>query len=184
MVKKYDLIDLYDGKHNAKSVVEEDSIEKLCNIVAAGIEKRKHTPFYFHTIGSPTIHDRIGKIIYGRMIAFSERKFDDFLKCLYKNNQNLWIAPLVDIYKYQTEYESSALNTVENSKSVIKSILSVKTDNELYDQNLTLIVPGRTGATPVVKQNSVAVSEYRKNGDERLFNVKPINSTIEIYYIN
>ena len=88
------------------------------------------------------------KLLYGYDIAFSVDLFERFLTFLAQRRHELWNAALVDILKYEREYEAHELRLVDSSDNQMSLDLSVDTDATLYDHPLTLGYPrfiGKSG---------------------------------------
>lgn len=186
LLNKYHLIDLYDGKHPSLRCDSNKSVEDLCKAAKNAIESEIHQPFHFHTIGTPytSLRGIVRGILYGHDIAFARSKFETFLLYLSKLKKEFWNAPLIDILKYQFEYEKQELIIAEKNESSLRLKLKIKSDPKFYDQQLTLVLP----ETPKV------ISAFQKIGKvDRQLNLRrehmdnqteilPINSDIIIKY--
>jgi hypothetical protein len=64
-----------------------------------------------------------------------------FLTFLAQRRHELWNAALVDILKYEREYEAHELRLLDRSDNQMSLGLSVDTDATLYDHPLTLVIP-------------------------------------------
>ena len=59
---------------------------------------------------------------------------------LSERSERVWIAPLVDILKYQAQYQSARLERLEYKGDTIRYQLSIATEPSLYDHPLTLVL--------------------------------------------
>ncbi len=141
LVGKYSLIDLYDGFHEAKHVSSDDTPKDLCGLAQKTMATGTHQPFVFHDIGSPSIKDLAKQLYSGSHLTMSKDDFTDFLGCLNGMKEKVWIAPLIQIYKYEAERNSATLAVKEKGKKLDRLQLKVGTNPDLYDQKLTVILP-------------------------------------------
>ena len=119
----------------------------------------------------------------GYDISFRERDFNRFIVYLAELQGQTWIAPLIDILKYETEYVASDLRLIDNQGKNFTFSLEIGTDVEFYDHPLTLTVIG----TPVNFVKQITADNYepitwRKKEDIFYFDVQPVNSKIIIEY--
>ena len=181
LVSKYNLIDLYDGKHPAKQVGSKDEPQKLCSLIYKAIREKQHQPFMFHYFGYPDIKDFARFVLRGYFLTYKKDKFIEFIKCLDKARDQVWVAPLVQILKYQEEYKSVQLDVIQNNNDYMNLRLIVGTDPTLYDQKITLIVRGKyQGGVTRVYQNNEQIKDIISTSRNILINVEPKNSTIKV----
>ena len=69
---------------------------------------RKHLQLVFHKIGSKNIKDYLRKFIKNYNYTFSKEQFFSLLKYLKYKRDSIWIAPIIQIFKYETEFQSSS----------------------------------------------------------------------------
>lgn len=61
--------------------------------------------------------------------------------------------------------------------------LKIETDSNLYDQELTLLLPTSHNISPVkVIQNEIELKVIQLNENKFISNIKPVNSEIQIWY--
>jgi len=181
LAKKFLLIDLYDGFHKAKHIHSTDTSKNLCALVRKAMETNAHQSFVFHDVGSPGIKDLLKLVKNGYHLTFGEKSFTDFLDCLDKRKEQIWIAPLIQIYKYESERNSATVTMIENRRNHIRLKLSVNTNPVLYDQKLTLVLAATGKKVSRVLQGGVPVQEYETVDNTVLIHVRPITSDISIY---
>ena len=75
IVKKYYLIDLYDGNHPALGLNSDYTVQEIKDKIDEAISGKKHQAFLFHKIGSKNLIDYARKIITGYNYTFEEDKF-------------------------------------------------------------------------------------------------------------
>ncbi len=181
LASRYDLIDLYDGKHPSKHVGSKNPPQELCDLVYKAMKEKKHQPFTFHYFGYPDIKDVARFVLRGYFLTYKKEKFIEFIKCLDDVRDQVWIAPLVQILKYEEEYNSAQLDILESNKDVMNMKLAVGTDPALYDQKITIVVPGKYQAgVKRVYQNNEQITDIISTSRNILINVEPKNSTIRI----
>jgi hypothetical protein len=182
-VSKYHLIDLYDGNHPGLGAHSESKVNDLCDAVSQVIKDKSHQTFHFHNIGPPTVKDIIKGILLKQNLSVSTDVFKNFVECIGNLRNQIWIAPLVQILKYETEFNSARLEKVFRNEKTVHLVLKIWTDSELYDQKLSLIViskhPFKVGS---VKQNNEVLEIKTLTGQKSLVNIRPINSEIFIDY--
>jgi hypothetical protein len=182
-VKKYSLIDLYDGKHPAHSTHSGLSAQVLCGAMDKAIREERHLPFMFHGIGTPTIMDRLKALYRGYDSVVPRSTFEGLIECLNSRKVDLWVAPLLDILKYEAERSESGLEVVSRGKNKIRLFLSVDTDSNLYDHDLTLIIPKRkNGPNPSIVQVGGRVSRIMEGSSDIFVNIKPVSGYVDIVY--
>jgi len=124
------------------------------------------------------------KIIKNFNYTFSENQFIKLIQHLNTKKNQIWIAPLVQIYKYEEEYKLSELRILKKNEGEIILKLKVNTDPKLYNQELSLIVPHNVEASRlIVHQNGREIKTHQNSNQELVINVVPENSKIEIKVI-
>jgi len=183
IVHKYSLIDLYDGKHASKRGDAETLADDLCENVKNTINEMKYQPFHFHNIGKLIWKDKARILLSWTSLTLPENEFEKFLRCLSEEKDQVWIAPVIDILKYQKEYKSANLQIIQTEANKINLKLNITTDPDLYDHKLTLIVPPFNGKKPLrLVQGNLVHNQLMLSDNESLFDVEPVNSKIEIVY--
>ncbi len=183
IVKKYYLIDLYDGNHPALSLNSDYSVQEIKDKIDEAVSGKKHQAFMFHKIGSKNLLDYARKIISGYNYTFEEDKFTKMIEYLNSRRERIWVAPLVQILKYQNEFEASRLEFVKKDSDKIVMRLKIETDPVFYDQDLTLKLPSLNNKPPVnVLQNKSEVKVIQLTENEFISNIKPVNSEIQVLY--
>jgi hypothetical protein len=183
IVKEYYLIDLYDGNHPNIDLNSDYSMKEIKSIINETISKRKYQAFSFHKIGSKSLVDYARKIITGYNYTFEEEQLLEMIKYLNSKRENIWIAPIIQILKYETEFENSTLELVKRNTDKIVMRLKIETDPSLYDQELTLILPTLDNLSPVkILQDDFEGIIFQLSDKEFISNIKPIESSIVIYY--
>ncbi len=74
----------------------------------------------------------------GDGLGSSEANFRAALEVARQHQNDLWIAGMADIYKYQTERDSAKLSLVKSDASSLTFQLDCATDATLYDQPLAI----------------------------------------------
>jgi hypothetical protein len=74
----------------------------------------------------------------GDGLGSSEANFRAALDIAKQHQDDLWIAGMADIYKYQTERNAAKLSLVKSDAKNLAVQLDCATDPTLYDQPLTL----------------------------------------------
>ena len=183
IVQKHHLIDLYDGNHPSRNVYGVDSVRQLCNLVQEAIRKKGHQSLVFHKVGRPGGEEIIRLLIQGFHHTIDENKFKQFMNCLDGLRSRIWIAPLGQIYKYETEYSSARVKTLEKGDGLWKIRVQIGTDVSLYDQPLTLIIPLDAGIRIYrVKQGAKPTHTYSTDGKRLLVDIRPVDSFVYIYF--
>lgn len=183
IVKDYYLIDLYDGQHPNIDLNSDYSIKKIKDIINETISKRNYQAFSFHKIGSKSLVDYARKIITGYNYTFEEEQLLEMIKYLNSKRDNIWIAPIIQILKYETEFENSTLELVKKDSDKILMRLKIETDPNLYDQELTLILPTLDNISPVkILQDDIEGTITQLTENKFISNIKPIESNIVIFY--
>ena len=183
IVKKYYLIDLYDGNHPALGLNSDFSAQKIKEKIDEAISEKKHQAFLFHKVGSKNLLDYARKIITGYNYTLEEEKFLKMIEYLNSERDKIWVATLVQILKYKNEFESSSLESFKSTPEKIVMRLNIGTDPNLYDQDLTLKLPALNNKPPVkVLQNNSEVKAIQLTENEFISNIKPINCEIQVLY--
>ena len=183
LVKKYHLIDLYDGTHHSKAVRSSHTIEQLCEVIEAAVSSNAYQPFHFHNIGSPTLKDRLEAFLHGSSFTISKSLFLEFIKCLLAKRDQVWIAPIDDIVKYQTEYEAATISDIQSNESRLTFRLEVDLDADLYDHVLTLKLPEYLQKAPhYIIQGDHRIDTITKIGESHLVDIIPVSSIVSIVY--
>ena len=183
LVQKYHLIDLYDGTHPSKAVRSSHTEEDLCQVIETALAAKAYQPFHFHHIGNHRIKDRIHAIRYGSSGTVPESLFLNFIECLLAERDNIWIAPIADIVKYQTEYEAATISDIQRHDTRLTFRLDVDLDAELYDHMLTLILPKYQQKTPLyVIQGDRRIDAITKTDASHLVDISPVSNKVTIVY--
>ena len=120
LVKKYNLIDLYDGNHKSKSYRSSDTAEEYCNMIYNAIEKGRHRLFHFHNVGKPDLKDWTKKALKGVSLEVQLDTFKQILDCVVKYKDRAWVAPLIDILKYESQYKQANLSLKKRSAKEVE----------------------------------------------------------------
>jgi hypothetical protein len=183
IVNKNNMIDLYDGQHPAKSFFSSDSIAELCRLVDTAILEKKHQALNFHDIGTMSIKDYVKYLLWGKYQTCDEEKFRQFVAYLATRKNSVWITPVAQIYKYDTERNNIKLQTIEKSNKSLKISVDISTNPDLYDQELTVLLPVKDmRAVSNIFQDSRKINFYSINDTYLSFNIKPFKSMIYIAY--
>jgi hypothetical protein len=183
IVKKYDLIDLYDGNHPAISLNSDYPLQDIKDKIDEAISEKKHQAFMFHKVGSKNLMDYARKIIKGYNYTFEEDKFLEMVKYIDSRRDKIWVTPLVQILKYQSEFEASNLELIKKSSDKIVLRLKIGTDPNLYDQALTLKLPFLNNKPPVkIFQDGMEIGVIHLSDQEFISSIRPVNSEIIAYY--
>ena len=183
IVNKYYLIDLYDGNHPAVGLNSDFSVQEIKEKIDDAISEKKHQAFLFHKVGSKNLLDFARKIITGYNYTFEEEKFSKMIEYLNSKKDKIWVAPVIRILKYKSEFETSKLEIIKKDPDKIIMKLNVGTDPVLYDQDLTLVIPVYNKISPVkVLQDEKEKTVIKLSENEFISNIKPLNSEIQILY--
>ncbi len=183
IVEKYHLIDLYDGKHPQLSVNAKLGTKELCDRLIRTVDDHSHLSFAFHDIGRPSFMDSVKAMIHGYDLVTSDETFSGFLECLAEWRNRLWVAPLIDILKYEEEASGATVKVLTSTRRSCILKLAIRTDPSLYDHKLTMIFPAEQGmAVTAVTQDNETRHAYQRIPGEFLVDVKPVNSTITVYF--
>jgi hypothetical protein len=181
LVPKYNLIDLYDGKHPAITAQADNPSDHLEQKVNEAIRGNFHQAFLFHKIGNPALYDKLKALYMGHDITYRENQFVKFISYLNALQNRLWIATLLEILKYEYEYNNSSIKFTGGNGKCSEYMFTVAA-RELYDQELTINI--RLGKTDIsgIYQNDTQIKTYSLVNGKLSFNVKPKNSKIIIMY--
>lgn len=181
LAEKFFLIDLYSGEHKRAELNSNFTRKDWNFMIDDSIEKETHQAFVFHKIGDKSTIDFLKEFITGYNNCFSSNKFRDFLTDLESRKDKIWIAPLIDILKYEREYKSSELQFISNNDSTIEYVLNVNTDSSLYDHPLSLVYSidnTENGIKVFQNETELEISKILENN--RVINVQPKSSRIII----
>ena len=183
LVHKYHLIDLYDGTHPYLSARSGMQVEDLCGPLAAAADRHGHQVYAFHHIGDTSLGESIKQLFRGYGMALEVKAFEGFLRCLDERKERYWIAPMIDVLKYEREARAAEVRVARSGPQDATLALTVRTDPALYDHPLTLILPHRQGkAVRSIRQDNKVRPVYRDGSGNTLADVLPKNSTITILY--
>jgi hypothetical protein len=183
LTKKHQLIDLYDGKHPALSLRANSATEDICSLFDKTAKENKYICLVFHHVGNASFFDKVKAIISGSDITLSEKKFLQIVQCLSNHSNSLWVAPLIDVLKYEKEVYGTKIKIIKVTPTNYSIILQVQTDPTLYDHKLTLVLPVKPGlAVKSVHQGNEECLVYQRNSTETLIDIKPLNSKITIKF--
>jgi hypothetical protein len=174
IAEKYFLIDLYDGTHTRVELNSGYSEKQIKTYIETAEADKKHLAFVFHKIGNESLFDFIKHMLTGYNNCFSEIKFADLLKELEKKRNSIWIAPLIDILKYKSEYNSSTIELIDKKEpNVYVYNYRQKLVPNLYDHPLTLILPeALCKQNNKVYQDGCELSIERYQDQECIVNIK------------
>ena len=177
-----DMIDLYDGNHPYVNVTANITPDELIGYVDAAAEKGLYQAFTFHNIGAPTFRDIVRRVVRGKNLSYPEENFSDFIKMLSERSERVWIATLVDILKYQAQYQSARLERLEDKGDTIRYQLSIATEPSLYDHPLTLVLrePEEGKDKIRVFQDERPLTVQAGEAGTLLADLSPKNSLIQI----
>jgi peptidoglycan/xylan/chitin deacetylase (PgdA/CDA1 family) len=183
LVKKYHLVDLYDGTHPYLSVRTGMGAEDLCSRLDRAAERHLYQVFAFHEIGTPSISESIKSMVRGYGLDMDEKEFEGFVRCLNDRKERIWIAPLIDVYKYEQEARATSVRVVRGDRRESALAVTVGTDPELYDHALTLVLPRQPGRQiRNVRQAGATLTVYQNGEGADLVDILPKNSTVVITY--
>jgi peptidoglycan/xylan/chitin deacetylase (PgdA/CDA1 family) len=178
--ESYNMIDLYDGHHPYINVVKGLTPEELINYVDSAVKEGRYQAFTFHSVGAPTLRDLVRRLIKGVNLSYPEEDFRQFMKMLKDRSDRVWIAPLGDILKYQTQYTSARLEKIQHHKDGISFQLIVDTDPILYDQPLTVVLPLPDVTSVRILQDGNEVEIQYDPEDRVFFDLTPVTSFIQV----
>lgn len=181
--KKYELIDLYDGKHPGQSADADHDFPEIRTRTLGAIPEGKHLPIVFHGIGTPGLLDRIKTLFRGYELFFPRESFDSLVAFLKQEQERLWIAPLLDVLKYEAERDGATLRILSRDQSGIKLSLATATSPKLYDENLTMVLPGiEVAKVESIIQGNLRMTFYAYGNGAVLADIKPISGLIEVRF--
>jgi peptidoglycan/xylan/chitin deacetylase (PgdA/CDA1 family) len=185
LIQKYHLIDLYDGTHPSISADTTTNAREMLKAAKKAISNRTHQAFTFHRIDRPatTIKGLVRYILRKYDITFRKKDFLFFISRLADMKKHVWIAPLLDVLKYETEYESAKLIPRESQNNTWTFDMRIGTDPDLFDHPLTLAtnIKKFDNLTQITNGNKELVRGF-KDGSHLGFHVKPLESRIVINY--
>jgi hypothetical protein len=130
-------------------------------------------------VGDPTLVDKLRKLVRGYDITTRTETLATFLECLSERKDRLWVAPLIDVLKYEEEAGAASLERGQVRKGSAIWKMKVATDPALYDHPLTLILPSENqGELIRVTQDRTDRAVYRDARGQLLVDVAPVDSTI------
>ena len=183
LVGKYHLIDLYDGKHPSLSARSSMGTGDLCGALDRTLAQKGHQAYTFHAVGRTSFREWVKTLVNGYGLTIGDETFTGFLRCLEERRQRLWVAPLIEVLKYEREAREATMRLVRSDRMSTTLAMTVTTDPALYDQPLTLILSSRQGKTVrSVLQSGVPCPVYQGASGEFLAEVQPENSAITITY--
>lgn len=182
LVQKYDLIDLYDGQHDSFGVTWRVTVDDMRRQVEDAIKEGRHQAFSFHRIGSPGWKDRLRNLTGGNNYAFPVDKFESFINYLSSVSDRVWVATLLDILKYEKEFENSTLVNVAFDINSVAVDLIVNTDSDLYNQNLTMVFQRIHDTEPSITQNGIPITDFWTDNNSLVFYVSPVTSRITVHF--
>jgi len=183
LVEKYHLIDLYNGKHPSLVVHAKMRTDELCDRLDRSAEAKRYQPFHFHHIGKPSLVDYLKALVRGIDLSVREETFSGFLQCITERKHRLWVAPIIDILKYEGEVRGATVRLLAPTWNGYTLALAVRTDPGLYDHKLTMILPVQEGMTIMrITQDNEEMRPYQRTPGEFLIDVTPRNSTITVQF--
>jgi peptidoglycan/xylan/chitin deacetylase (PgdA/CDA1 family) len=182
-VEKYSLIDLYDGHHPQMNPESKHEGEDFIGSVRRAIEEGGYRHLAFHHVGAPSLVDRLKTFYSGWDGTLNVKAFERGLAFLVEKRDILWIAPLGDVLKYEAERDGARVNVLSSSRKGLRLALTVNTDGQLYDQDLTLVVaPAEEQIVKSIVQGDRGIDNFTHGKEGILFNVRPVSGTIEILF--
>jgi len=179
LVAQYHLIDLYDGKFTSHLIKGSSTVEELCSLVVSAASQEKHQPFHAHRVGTPTLMDRIKTLARGSDLVIPTETLEGMLACLSGVRDRVWVAPLIDVLKYEEEVGAASLERGLTEKENTTWNMKVTTDPALYDHPLTLILPvEKKGKIVGVMQDRTHRDIYEGARGQLLVDVAPVDSAI------
>ncbi len=183
LVSKYHLIDLYDGNHPYIAADSRNGYESVLASIRTTIKTNGCQTIVFHKIGDPNWMDRLKSVYRGYDLTFSRDSFTIVLDFLKNSRDLLWIAPLGDVWKYEMERKTAQLEVLSSNSVSVRLSLTVKTAPDLYDQELTLVVPNTDQRRVAsVFQGTRPITSVSQQGAVILINVAPVSGAIEIRF--
>lgn len=181
LTKKYSLLDLYSSEQQRVELNSNFMRAEWKKILDETVEKQNHRAFVFHKVGKKSILDHIKQSLTGYNNCIGENDFEQFINDLNSHRNKIWIAPVIDILKYEKERESVELKMEGYDLNETTYSLKVLTDPILYDHPLSLIVnSANSGNCLQVFQDNEELVGKIEDESLKLFNIKPTNSSIRI----
>ena len=182
LMDKYHLIDLYDGHHPSYQFQAKSSNSEVFQILEKDLKDKRHQAFHFHEIEENWVKNWIKEIVSGANLNIRTKQLSDLLERLQSLRETVWVATIIDILKYEEERNQARIESIVENGSVQKFRITAKTDPQLYDHLLTLVVPTRQGMVfERACQNDKAVSDTRVTSSGVMLNIKPISSDIHVH---
>jgi len=178
LVEKNNLIDLYDGKFTSFGAHSDVSIKDFIIKLEDSLNQGNHQPFSFHQIGSPGFKNRFRSFLGGYDWSLPENQFNEFIEYLDSRSNQLWIAPLVDVLKYERERDQARLTNYSMDKSTVMFNLEISKDPRIYDQLLTIILTNPGWVNFNVTQDNRKIHFDIDEGNFLLINAQPHTSRI------
>jgi hypothetical protein len=183
LVEKFFLLDLYSGEHKRVELNSNFSQIDWNLMIEDSIKNGNHLAFIFHKIGYKSLIDFLKEFLTGYNNCFYSNQFSLFLADLESKKDKIWIAPLIDILKYEREYKSSELQFISNNNFGFEYGLKVNTDSALYDHPLSLVYSVDNSEKHIkVFQNETKLEISRISQNHWSINVQPKTSKIFIRF--
>jgi peptidoglycan/xylan/chitin deacetylase (PgdA/CDA1 family) len=185
IVKKYHLIDLYNGDYDSIYLDTKLKLEDLLNSIDINIQKGAHQAYTLHFIRNTytSFEGLLRLIIKGYDIAYREEEFIKFLDYLSEKRNQIWIASLLDIIKYENEFNNATLKIIKKDDTQILLGLHATLDSSLYDHPLTLVCKANNiHKIQQVYNNNIISCPIINKGEMIQTDIKYKNSKIIIVY--
>jgi hypothetical protein len=183
LVRKYFLIDLYDGHHHHLTVQSKHSDEDIIRRIRKALQENRHQAFAFHGIGRPDLIERLKAIYRGYGSTIDSELLEKILVFLQKMEKDIWTAPIADILKYEAERNSAQLVLLSRDNRELLLDLKINTDSNLFDHYLTVVVPAEAQLTiKSIYQGTQRIDKFIQNENNIIFNIRPINSNIKLSF--
>jgi peptidoglycan/xylan/chitin deacetylase (PgdA/CDA1 family) len=183
LVQKYHLIDLYDGTHPYISADTTTNANEMLEAIKPAIARQEHQAFTFHRIDRPatTLKGMARYILRRYDITFRKRDFLFFIRSLADLKKRMWIAPLLDVLKYETQYRAAELIPRKPQQARLTYDLRIGTDPDLFDHPLTLATNSKSfdSIVQIINGEKASVKGI-KHDSGLIFHVKPSESRIAI----
>lgn len=183
IARESSLIDLYDGSHPYFGAVTKTTVEEIESVISSAVIEGKHQAFTFHHVGSRRLKDWAKQIILGKSWNFPVERFEIVLSQLADKRDEIWVAPLGNILKYETELKETRILNLVPIQDGISFEFFVGSDSEQYDHELSVFLPSNGDGSYEVRQDERAVMTIEENG-LLLFNLRPENSVVRIVEIS
>jgi hypothetical protein len=182
LMEKYHLIDLYDGHHKSYGFHAKTVNVDIFEMIRKAIEDSAHQPFHFHEIEENWMKNIIKGLLYGANLNIDRKQLIDLLERLHALRATVWVAPLIDILKYEEERKQTRVEPVVQDGSLQKIRIRVDTDAQLYDHPLTLIFPARKGVSfDKAFQNNKTIPDTQVTSKGVMLNITPVTSEIYVH---